>query len=285
MTRRLAAPLLALIVSALVVPTGVDTAPAAALNAPTITVLDSLVDVRPGLAVPAGGTGASVVTARNEFESFQIVVEASSAIDNLNVDLAGPLTGDVAGSSLGVDHVTFYREGFHTVVSNATIDTRSDGESAAGRWPDVLIPEKDYIFNKDRAAFHESVPAGGRVVVWVDVLAPLGQAPGHYSGTIRIKDGATTLATVPVGVDVRTFAIPSTSSLRNQFLTDFRTICPPFVSGTVHPRVRLRLPVRPGAGDAAVRAVRPGRSREPDDPGQPVADRQVPEPRPELLRP
>ncbi|HET7689675.1 MAG TPA: hypothetical protein VFK41_04825 [Nocardioidaceae bacterium] len=223
--RRLSAVLAAVLVpsSALAAVVGLA-APAEA--ATTVTVVGPTVTVRPGLPVPTGSTSASVKAARNEFESVQLVIEPDAQISNLVLDVAAPLqTGTPEGPTLATSNVTFYREAYYEVLSTDTIDTRTDGESVAGQWPDALIPQKDYIYGEDRAAFHAAVPAGGRVVVWVDVLVPADQSAGVYSGAIRVKDGGTVLKTVPLSVQVHDFTLPSTSSLENLFLTSWNAAC------------------------------------------------------------
>ncbi|HSV39090.1 MAG TPA: hypothetical protein VLI04_10045, partial [Nocardioidaceae bacterium] len=159
--RRLSAAVAGVLIpsSALAGVTGLAS-PAAAVDA--VTVVGPTVTVRPELPVPPGSTTASVQAARNEFESVQLVIEPDTQISNLVVDLAAPPQVAPDGPLLATSNVTFYREAYYEVLSNETIDTRTDGESAAGRWPDALIPQKDYIFGEDRPAFHAAVPAGGR---------------------------------------------------------------------------------------------------------------------------
>lgn len=184
---------------------------APAVAAPTLTVLGPLVTVKSGDPTPAGSASASVSLARNEFESFQIAVSASgTAINSLTVDLAGGLVGAETVASLPTSAFTFYRESYYQVGA----DHLSDGESSVGGWPDALVPQVDYLYGEVRSAFRTSIGPAGRAVLWVDVLAGQAQLADTYVGTIRIKDGATILGTVPVSVTVRNFTLPSTSSLK-----------------------------------------------------------------------
>jgi pimeloyl-ACP methyl ester carboxylesterase len=53
--------------------------PAQAAAAPQVSVFDSLAQIRPDKALPAGaGSQANIAAAGNEFESFQVAVDASS---------------------------------------------------------------------------------------------------------------------------------------------------------------------------------------------------------------
>ncbi len=180
------------------------------------TVLGPLVSLKSGDATPVGGSTAAVTVARNEFESFQVAVRADAAgINSLKVDLAGDLVGS-RGGTLPASAVTVYREQYFNVAA----DHLSDGESSVGGWPDALVPQVDPIYGQTRAAFSAAVPAHGRAVLWVDVLAGKNQAADTYTGTLRIKDGATVVSSVPVKVTVRNLVLPSTSSLEGVFLTE-----------------------------------------------------------------
>src|SRR5437879_11116555 len=79
-------------------------------SATTVVVVGSAVKVRP-TDIVTGPTAASITAARNEFESFQVVVQAGSTpVTNLVVSLVQPLTG--SGGTIPADNVTIYREGY-----------------------------------------------------------------------------------------------------------------------------------------------------------------------------
>ncbi len=172
-------------------------------------VLGPAVKVRPDHPVP-GGRSATLVAARNEFGSFQVVVNASAGpLEKLTVALAGPLQGP-GGAVIPVSSVTVYREAYYTVV------TASDLQGAPGRWPDALVPAVDPLFGEARNAFPVDVPAGENRVAWVEVLVPPDAVPGRYEGVIAVRaDGAG--ADVPISLTVLQLALPSTSSLKNSF--------------------------------------------------------------------
>lgn len=186
-------------------------APASA-GVSALTVLGPLVTLKSGDATPAGSASATVTVARNEFESFQVAVHAdASGIANLKAE-PSTLTGSLGGV-LPADALTIYREQYYNVAA----DHLSDGESSVGGWPDALVPQVDPIYHEVRSAFSAPVPANGRAVLWVDVLAGRGQVPDVYTGTLRIKDGTTVIGTVQVQVTVRNVVLPSTSSLDSVF--------------------------------------------------------------------
>ena len=195
--------------------------PAQAAAAPQVSVFDSLAQIRPDKALPAGaGSQANIAAAGNEFESFQVAVDASSgAVSGLDASIS-----DFSGQagSIPASSATLYRE--------AAIDITqpSDNEGAAGRWNDALIPEVDPLYGENRNAFPYDLASGQRATIWVDIFVPANQAPGAYSATLTLKDSSGTIATVPVNLTVDGFSLPSTSSLKSAFHVDPWTICSAF---------------------------------------------------------
>jgi hypothetical protein len=178
-----------------------------------LAVLGSTAKVRPH-ETAEGPTNAVLFAARNEFESFQVAVNASAgSLRNLTVSLRGPLSGP-RGAAIPAANVLVYRVGYYGVV------TPSDLEGAAGRWPDPLIPAVDPLYGEARNAFPVDVPAGENRVAWVDVLVPQDAPPGVYRGTVDVRaDGFA--SRVPVQLTVLAFTLPSTATLKSAFgLTD-----------------------------------------------------------------
>ena len=93
----------------------------------------------------------------------------------------------------------------------------SKGLRACG--PTHSIPETDYFYQENRSAFPVDLQPGQRVVAWVDVLVPVDQPEGTYTGSISvtaIQGGVReTVATVPVALTVFDFSIlfPRAASL------------------------------------------------------------------------
>jgi hypothetical protein len=192
-------------------------APAVASAAPTVTVADSLATVRPDQ--PASGpTSAVISAARNEFESFQVVVAAGDAVSpGVSVSLAQPLTG--AGGTIPAANVSIFREEY------LNLRRASDLEGDTGPWPDALIPTVDAYYGEARNAFPVDVPAGQNRVAWIDVQVPADQPAGLYEGALSVTDAAGFGAQVPIQLTVRDFTLPSTSTLASAFGMDF-DLCP-----------------------------------------------------------
>jgi hypothetical protein len=183
-----------------------------------VVVVGSVVKVRP-TDQPTGSNVAQLLAARNEFESFQIVIQAGqSTLQNVTVALSTPLTGP-GGTAIPADNVTIYREEYYNVV----VESDQEGKPP-GRWPDVLIPARDPWFHQLRKAFPIDVPAGENRVAWIDVLVPGNAMTGVYSGSITVT-GANINVTVPIQLTVFNATLPSTSSLKSAFAIGWNDLC------------------------------------------------------------
>ncbi|MEZ5208268.1 MAG: DUF4091 domain-containing protein [Acidimicrobiales bacterium] len=185
----------------------------------TVSTASSTVNIRPDTPY-SGPNGVTLSAAGNEFESFQVVLQAGGAsVGNVNVfgDPAQPLTGP--GGALDWSDTTFLRADYFTAV------TRSDAEGATGRWADALIPEVDPIYHQNRSAFPLTVPANQNRVAWVDVFVPPGTDPGTYTGVVKVTGNGGVNISVPVQLDVLGFDLPSTSTLQTAFYTNYRAVC------------------------------------------------------------
>lgn len=211
-------------------PAGAGSAAGTPAPAPGVTVLGSAAKVRPRDAA-TGTAGASLVAARNEFESFQVVVHAGAVpLRNVTVSLAEPPAGP-DGKAIPAANVTVHRVGYLEVT------TPSDPEGAPGPWPDPLIPAVDTLVGEARDAFPVDVPAGENRVAWVEVLVPLDTAPGVYRGALAVTaDGWS--ARVPLAITVLAFTLPSTATLKTSFGLSEDTCAPLGLEDCADPAVR-----------------------------------------------
>src|SRR5207244_12447029 len=116
--------------------------------------------IRPAAQAPAGATAsASIAAAKNEFESFQVVVTGQAA----GVSMAIEGLSDGAGHTISGRDVVLYREALLNVAS------QTGGAGAAGMWPDALVPDVDPIAGEKRNAFPFDVPASESRAVLVDI--------------------------------------------------------------------------------------------------------------------
>src|SRR6266540_1164375 len=95
-----------------------------AAGGPAVAVVGPVATVRPS-DHPSGADAATLVAARNEFESFQVVVEAGTEpLTGLSVSVAEPLHG--AGAAIPARNVTVYRAGDY----DGALIVRASGFSA-----------------------------------------------------------------------------------------------------------------------------------------------------------
>ena len=183
-----------------------------------VWVTDGMAKVHPD-QTPGAVHWAELWAAKNEFESFQVHVRATSAAMQVSVtasDLVDARSGTHIAAS---DHVFVFREAY------LNITTRSDANGTLGITPDPLMPAVDPYVHETRNAFPVTVPAGATRSAWIDVLVPQNAPSGYYSGAITVKDGTTILATLPVRLAVWDFALPSTATLRSGFGLGWDSLC------------------------------------------------------------
>jgi Tol biopolymer transport system component len=194
----------------------IGTAPRPVDSAPelTVSVVSPTVNVRPTATV-SGSAEGRLFAAMNEFESFQAVVHGGAdGLQGVNVVV-------LDAGTIGAANITLYKAAYYNVI------LPSDNEGGTGRWADALIPKVDYIYGEPRNAFPFSVPANENAVVWVDVFATPAADAGVRTATLSVSANGVSPVDVPVTLTVldEQFALPSTSSLANAFLTEYGKPC------------------------------------------------------------
>ena len=180
---------------------------APAQAAARVSVVSGAVKVRPSSPATSGATAATLAAAKNEVESFQVVLAADAAGAKGVSASMSPLTR-ADGQALG-GTVTLFRE----ALIEAAHPSGADG--ATGMWPDALIPDVDPLVKEHRNAFPLDVPANEVRAIWVDVRVPATAQAGVYTATLTLTGGVA--ATVPVTLTVWDFALPSTATLKTAF--------------------------------------------------------------------
>lgn len=193
---------------------------------------------------PSGSDQASVKAARNEVESFQVVV---SAIQK-NIRVTGAEISDLKGesSSIGKENITLFREEYARVRRSSP-----RAQLPPGLYPDPLVPfinpntgKPIEPFNEYRKKWGEpfvksgyemyAIPfdvwKGQNQPIWVDVYIPAATTAGIYKGTFTVTLGnmpeqfgpkpetvETKTVSIPVTVTVWDFTIPDGPTHRNHF--------------------------------------------------------------------
>lgn len=182
-------------------------------------------------AAPLGAPAAEIAAARNEVESFQVVVAALAG--NLHVTAAecSDLAGE-GGAKIGRENVTLYREESVRVRLSTP-----RAELPPGLYPDALVPFVDPATGEpieprsrrqerwgepavtrghDMYALPFDVWEGRNQAIWVDVRVPRDAAAGVYRGTFRVKTDRGP-AELPVTLTVWDFTLPDGPTLCNHF--------------------------------------------------------------------
>jgi hypothetical protein len=202
-----------------------------------LTVLNAMERIGQHQA-PFGQPAAELCAARNEVESFQVVVAAQQG--NLRVtavtisDLIGP-----GGARISKDCAQIFREEYVRVRQSTAA-----AELPPGLYPDALVPlvnpvtgqpieplasrqrrwgEPHVITGYDMYAVPFEVWQGQNQALWIDVRVPADARPGVYRGTLRVVVSGSPAAQVPVSLTVWDFTLPDGPTHHNHF-GNFRNI-------------------------------------------------------------
>jgi hypothetical protein len=171
----------------------------------------ALVKVQPDDPPPqTRSQSAEIWAARNEFESFQIILRATRG-DFAGVDATVSDLRNAEGAIIPCANIAIYRETY------LELRQRSSVEGKAGEWPDPLIPRVDRYWNERRNAFPFLLKRERNQPLWIEVYVPLDQPPGEYQGSITVASESATEGVIPFSVHVWAFTLPSTSSLQTAF--------------------------------------------------------------------
>ena len=208
-----------------------------------LTVLNSM--ERIGQDQPLFGSDHAILkAARNEIESFQVVVAAL----NKNIRVTGAEISDLKGNAgiISKENVTLYREEYARVRRSSP-----RAQLPPGLYPDPLVPFLNPATGKPIEPFNEyrkrwgepfiksgfemyAVPfdiwKGQNQPVWVDLFIPEGTPAGEYTGLFSVTLGnvpeqfgvkpdsvITRTVSIPVSVTVWDFTLPDGPTHRNHF--------------------------------------------------------------------
>jgi len=154
-----------------------------------------------------------LAAARNEWESFQILVRSDEPVKGVNVipgDLKGP-----GGAVLRADDALLYRQ--HQL--ELTVGTYRNDAFKPGWYPDPLIPFRHPVTRKPLsgarfAAVPFDLPAAETHGFWVDLYVPADTTPGEYRGTYRVTAQDGRAVEIPVALTVWDFALPRVATLQ-----------------------------------------------------------------------
>ncbi len=178
-----------------------------------------------------GQAQAEIKAAKNEIESFQIVVHALQG----NVKVIKAEMSDLTGEAgvISKDNITLYREEYVRVRRPSLYS-----EMPPGLYPDPLVPFINPYTGKviEPLNQHRERPGGPEVTkgyemsaipfevwqgqnqpLWVDISIPKNAAAGEYKGTFTITLHDQSTFSLPIKVTVWNFTLPDGPTLRNSF--------------------------------------------------------------------
>jgi hypothetical protein len=210
-----------------------------------------------------GGTEVNLSAARDEYQSFQIVVSgASNGLNNVNVrisDLEAP-----GGAVIPRTSFTLYREKYVYVSASSPNWGGPNKPMGPGWYPDALIPFTDPETGKPLSgatltAVPFNVKASNNQPIWVDLLVPQNAMPGQYAGTYTVTSDQGEF-TGRISLTVWNFSLPTTPTLKSAFLFSH--------AGTVEAQQELlRNKVSPSATPAGQMPLLKGRGLNATDTG------------------
>ena len=163
---------------------------------------DSQARVLPSQPPTGAADAVALDLARGEAESVQLTLRAAPGTDYRDLRLeAEPLVGP-GGATLAAPE--WQQVGY--VWLDHLQPHPADPGARAGWWPDPLLPVDRF-----------DLDPGFTQALWVTVRAPAGQAPGEYSGALRLVGPAGELHRVALTVTVHPFTLPMRPSLKTAF--------------------------------------------------------------------
>ena len=195
-----------------------------------LTVLNSMERITQNQD-PFGETQVYIKAARNEVESFQVIVSATDE----NIKVTKVEVSDLTGKDgkISKENITLFREEYVRARKSSP-----HTQLPPGLYPDPLVPFINPVTGdpiEPRSQSREkwggptvtkgfemyAVPfdvwKGQNQPLWVDVFIPKDSPSGEYSGklTVTIKNGS--IVSVPVTLTVWDFALPDGPTHRNHF--------------------------------------------------------------------
>jgi hypothetical protein len=234
----LALPMLALSQSDPLSPTYLPSIDTKAADYPSnIWITDTMQKVRQDKGAPGTQHWGTFYGTQNEFVDFQVHVQAPAggipdvAVIASNFVQSSPSSYTILASTA---NIIVYREAYMNVSPNVTA-TSSTYYGVTGYYPDILIPAVDPYYHQITNAWPFTVKASNNQSAWIDVHIPTTAPAGYYSGSITVKSGSATLATLPIIIGVWQWPsggyMPSTSSLQSFTHMDYASACDQFLGG------------------------------------------------------
>jgi hypothetical protein len=144
---------------------------------------------------------ARLSLARNESESFQVVVRPPAEVAWVNLDaVAGDLSHQGSDAKIPASQITLSRVHYHDVP------VPTHFEQASGAWPDALTTLAPF-----------TASGGENTSLWVTVQAPAGIPAGVYTGALTLRASDRPPTELGLAVTVYDFDLPLQPTLKTDF--------------------------------------------------------------------
>ena len=147
-----------------------------------------------------GGNAALVYNAvRNEYESVQLLISATKAIENFSLEVSDLKSGE---NIFSAENITVYKQHYSTVKSS---------QLGTVRMPDALIPQ-----HLAAAKNEMKIAEGNTGGLWVTVYIPKDTVPGTYEGAFTLCVDGDEME-IPVQIAVNNYTLPDTTTGQTLF--------------------------------------------------------------------
>jgi hypothetical protein len=152
------------------------------------------------LLKPSFSPAAAISMAKNEYESFQVVVQPQAAgLEAVKLEISD-LVNVKNGAKIGKENISW------RVVGYVPTQEPYYPVKYVGLWPDPLLPARP-----------TDIQAGKTQPFWVTVYSSPQTAPGTYEGRIEVTADNKGIKTLLVSVQVYDFSLPQSSHLKTAF--------------------------------------------------------------------
>ncbi len=167
-------------------------------------------------SIHEGEKTASLFSAKNEWESFQVFLRSNVPIKNIDFEISNLSTSK--GEIIDNKNIKIYREYYMYLDSPTHLNPH---EFKKAWYPDPLIPAKHPLtnapLNGKLKAFPFTLPANQTHAVLVDIYTPKTTSAGTYTGSVSIKTEGEVIEEVPISLQVWNFTLPDVFTLKNDF--------------------------------------------------------------------
>ncbi|MFA6175934.1 MAG: DUF4091 domain-containing protein [Phycisphaerae bacterium] len=165
----------------------------------------------------SGDPCAVVFCAKNETESFQIIISNKGNTSLESIDLEMDNWHFAGTPGVGSPEMTLYCEHY---VEITTLSYRSEGKK--GWYPDALIPFVDpytghAITSAKYLARNQDVKPHNSQGYWIDVYVDKNVKAGIYTNEIKVLADRKIIQQIPVTVHVWDFELPKKPALKSYF--------------------------------------------------------------------